>query len=1168
MEINHRFVHLRARSSYSLAQGAILIDTLISLAKRENMPALALTDEGNLFGTLEFALKASEKGIQPIIGCILELEMPDQKENHKFNYKKNISKISLIVRNKKGWKNLSVLVSNSFLDSNTENQRPISLKELFDNSEGLSCLMGGTEGPLGIYLLENKYSEALKISKLFKQYFTQNLFIELMRHGLEDEKKTEHLFIKISSDLDIPIIATNNIYFSDRTYYESHDCLMCISQGTTISDVNRKRLNVEHFFKSQSEMLNLFSDLPEAISNTLLVAKKCLFMLEKRTPTLPNYPLPDNKKNEHQLLIEMSKSSLNNKLKLLFKNNIKYDNKQNNEKLKVYRERLSYELDVIHKTGFSAYFLIVAEFVNWAKKAGIPVGPGRGSGAGSLVAWVLGITDLNPIKYNLLFERFLNPERISMPDFDIDFCPSKRGEVIKHVQDIYGEDKVAQIITFGSLQARGVLRDVGRVLEIPFGKVDNICRMIPANPFNPTKPLKLQEAIDHEPRLKSAQKSDEEIEQLFQVSLKLEGLHKNASTHAAGVVIGDKSLLELLPLYRDPKSDLPATQFDMKYTELSGLVKFDFLGLKTLSIIDMASSMLKKTNPDFNLHQILQDDKRVFNLISAGNTVGIFQLEGVGVTEVLKKIKPDHFEDLMSVVALYRPGPMDNIPSFIRRKHKKEKVDVLHPLLNDIVKETYGIMVYQEQVMEAAQKLAGYSLGEADLLRKAMGKKIDSEMQAQREIFVKGAKKNNIKSNTAIQVFEIMARFAGYGFNKSHAAAYALIAYQTAWFKTYHPEIFLASLMTYDSDSSDKLNIFRNDLLRLNIDLLGPDVNFSKIDFSVETNEEGGLVVRTGLCSIKNIGKGIMGRIILEREKNGTYSDILDFANRMSDGLFGRSHFEYLSLSGCFDSICNNRKSVFVGANVLANCANISSLDKQSQQENLFSKNTELVKLWRLPTIKDWSEKEKLEKERLSLGFYCSGHPITKYKNILKVINIKNSNELDNINNLIFYGAGVVSQIFERFSSHGRFAKIQISDTEGMYEVTAYSEIFSIKNNLLSSGNILLFQLSVVKDSSGYKNIIAKDFWNLDDKLNDLINGYVIKINDTVDVEKMKILLTSNRYKDRDKGKKITFVVPLDEAREALVNTIENVDFNIEIIEQLRDLPGIVEVSPIISDNI
>ena len=897
-----------------------------------------------------------------------------------------------------------------------------------------------------------------------------------------------------------------------------------------------------------------------------MVAKKCLFMPEKRNPVLPNFPLKNNQ-NEYDLLVNLSKEGLNNRLEEIFnKNNSSKSIKEDKDYIK-YEERLFYELEVIKKMGFSGYFLIVAEIVNWARQANIPVGPGRGSGAGSLVAWVLGITNLNPIKFNLLFERFLNPARISMPDFDIDFCPNKRSEVIRHVQEVYGKNKVAHIITFGSLQAKGVLRDVGRVLEIPFGKVDNICRLIPINSSDPTKPLKLQEAIDQEPRMKSASKSDEEIEQLFQISLKLEGLYRNASTHAAGIVIGDKPLLELLPLYKDPKSDLPATQYNMKYTELSGLVKFDFLGLKTLSIIDMASLKLKETKPDFELDNIPLDDKFVYDLISKGDTVGIFQLEGTGVTEVLKKLKPDHFEELIAVVALYRPGPMDNIPSFIRRKHRNEKADVLHPLLNEVLKETYGIMIYQEQVMESAQKIAGYTLAEADLLRRAMGKKIESEMQAQREVFIRGAKKNNIKTNIALQIFEIISRFAGYGFNKSHAAAYALIAYQTAWFKAYYPEIFLASLMTYDSDSAEKLNVFRNDLLRMNIPLLGPDVNFSEVNFSIEKEESGDIAVRTGLCSIKNVGDGIMNQIVKERKKNGVYNDILNFSNRMTEGLFGKAHFEYLSLSGCFDTICPNRKKVFFSADVLANCANSSSLDLQTKQENIFSKNTKLSEIWKLSSVEEWTEKEKLEKERLSLGFYFSGHPTDKYKNILKMINIKNSSDISNINNLIFYSAGVTSQVFERSSSHGRFARIQISDTKGIYEVTAYSEIFSLKRNLLVSGNTLLFQLSLVEDSSGSKNIIAKDFWNLDDKLDKLINGYVIRINSNVDIGKVKFLLTTKKNTENI-HKKITFLVPVDNESEAVINTYENIKFDLKTISELSLLPGIIDVSPVISDNL
>ncbi len=1159
MKKNHKFIHLRSRSAFSLSEGAILINDLIDLCKKNKMPALSLTDDGNLFGALEFATKAIKEGIQPIIGCIIELEELNSTKNRNDYNKNNISKVLLLVENKIGWRNLSHLVSKSFLDSKETIQRPIKMKELFKNSEGLLCLFGGAYGPLGKYILDNKDSLAIELAKNFKKYFKNNLFIEIMRHGLEEEYKTEEKFINISSKLDIPLVATNNIYFSNKNVFEAHDCLMCVSQSTTVSNNNRLRLNEEHYFKNQEEMLNLFNDLPEAINNTIKIAKKCLFMPEERPPSLPIYPLT-NSKNEHELLIELSGIGL--------KKRLESQNNKSKQKLEIYTKRLSYELDVIKKTGFSGYFLIVSEFVGWAKKSNIPVGPGRGSGAGCLVAWSLEITDLDPIQFGLLFERFLNPERISMPDFDIDFCPNKRDEVIKHVQEVYGEDKVAQIITFGSLKTKAVLRDVGRVLEIPFGKVDNLCKLIPFDPSNPTNPYSLQEAIDNEPRLKSAQKVDEEVEQLFRISSKLEGLYKNASTHAAGVVIGDKSLTEILPLYKDPKSSLPATQYDMKSTELSGLVKFDFLGLKTLSIIDMATSILKESSPNFTLDQISLEDEKVYNLISSGATVGIFQLEGAGVTDVLKKLRPDHFEDLIAVLALYRPGPMDNIPSFIRRKHKKEEIEVLHPLLSDILKETYGIMIYQEQVMESAQKLAGYSLGQADILRRAMGKKIDSEMQAQREVFVKGSKNNNINENIAFKIFDIIARFAGYGFNKSHAAAYAIIAYQTAWFKTHHPEIFMASLMTYDSDSTEKLNIFRNDLLKLQIGLLGPDVNKSEYNFTVEKNQKDKLLVRTGLCSISNVGKGIMGQIIQEREKNGLYKNILDFASRMTEMQFGKSHFEYLSLSGCFDSICPNRNLIFQSADILANCSNSASLDKFSKQESLFAENTDLNEIWKLPEVNDWGKDEKLEKEKGSLGFYFSFHPMDKYKDILKILNIKNSGDINNISNMIFYSAGIVSQSNERNSSHGRFARVQISDFKGIYEVTAYSELFALKNHLLNSRDILLFQLSLVEDSSGSKNMVAKDFWILDNKLNELIEGYVIQLDVTADIKTVKNILINNNMNKNNIKKKIKFLVPVDNNSEAVINTFEKISIDFSVIDKLKNVKGIKEVSPLISDSL
>ena len=1147
---NYKFVHTRSRSSYSLAEGAIKIDDLVQLAIENNMPALALTDNGNLFGALEFSMKAAKNGIQPLLGVIIELQIEDDIKNS--NNEGNKNKVLLIVKNEIGWKNISLLVSKTFLNTENKAQVPLPIQELFNHSEGLICLLGGIYGPLSSYIFSDKVKEAIEIAKLFKNYFPNSLFMEIMRHGIDKEKISENHFLKIASKLSIPIVATNNIYFNKSNMFEAHDCLMCISEGTTISNLKRNRVNKDHYFKSESEMVQLFKDIPSAISNTIVIAKMCSFLLEERPPSLPSYP----KKlsfSEHQALINDSENGLRDR--------IKTSGIGNNEE-SIYLERLSYELDVISKMGFSGYFLIVAEFVNWAKNNNIPVGPGRGSGAGSLVAWSLGITDLNPIKYNLLFERFLNPERVSMPDFDIDFCQLKREEVIDHVQEIYGKDRVAQIITFGSLQARGVLRDVGRVLEIPYSRVDELCRLIPNNPADPTT---LKNALDVEPKLVAAMQTGEEISQLFEISLKLEGLYKNAATHAAGLVIGDKPLVEILPLYKDPKSNLPATQFNMKYTELSGLVKFDFLGLKTLSILDMATNLLKKYNPSFKLEDIPLDDKHTYEEISSGNTVGIFQLESQGMRDVLVNLKPERFEEIIAVVALYRPGPMDYIPSFIKRKHGLEKVEVLHPLLKSILDETYGIMIYQEQVMEAAQKLSGYSLGQADLLRRAMGKKIKSEMDAQKESFIEGALKNNIDKNLGSQIFELINKFAGYGFNKSHAAAYALIAYQTAWFKSNHPEIFLSSLMTFDSDLSEKINIYRNELTRLEINLLGPDINYSKLNYDLEKTSDDKLSVRTGLCSIKNVGNKALNSIIEERDKTGTFNDLLSFASRINDGLLGKSHYEHLANAGAFCSICSNRKKAFMSAQILVDISASSSVDKNSNQQSIFGDTIDLSEIWKLPDVIDWNVKKRLEKERSALNFYYSGHPLDEFDSFLKYLNIKDINNINNDTDFIFDCVGVVVQVVERSSRNGRFARILLSNKKSLTEVTIYSDIYNHKKELLKLGTEIYLKISVMKNNNNTNSFLVKDIHLLEDKINLLISCFEIVLRKEVNIKSfMKYMKSNISSKMNINRYPLHFIFEDNENNLIKVETKQYILSPILFINEIADNKDVLSITPII----
>src|SRR5579872_1440290 len=793
------FIHLRVHSAYSLSAGAIKVKELVALARTHRMPAVAMTDSGNLFGALEFSLAAREGGIQPIIGCVLCINGGDREAR---GHRPEPEPVLLLVQNEIGYRNLLALVSRSFLDTVSGETPQIDIGDFAGLSDGLLLLTGGVEGPIGQRLLEGQGDAAEALLRHLKALFPDRLYIELMRHAMTLEDRIEPALIELAYRHDLPLIATNDVYFADADFYAAHDALRCVAQGRVVKDPHRPRLTVHHHFRSPQEMRLLFADLPEACDNTLVVARRCAFMPEPRKPILPPFASAAGR-DEAAELREAAGAGLARRLESR--------EGMSEAETVLYRERLDFELSMIIKMGFAGYFLIVAEFIQWAKSQGIPVGPGRGSGAGSMVAWALTITDLDPIRFGLLFERFLNPERVSMPDFDVDFCQDRRDEVIHHVQQKYGRDRVAQIITFGKLQARAVLRDVGRVLEMPYGQVDRLCKMVPNNPASP---IGLEQAIEREPQLQAARDSDETVKRLFEIALKLEGLYRHASTHAAGVVIGDRPLQELVPLYRDPRSDMPVTQFNMKFVEMAGLVKFDFLGLKTLTVLARAVVLLKKRGITLDLSAIPLDDQASFDLLTRGDTVGVFQVEGQGMRDVLKKMRPSRFEDIIALVALYRPGPMDDIPKYLRAKHGEEKPDYLHPSLEPILAESYGVMVYQEQVMQIAQVLSGFSLGAADLLRRAMGKKIKSEMEAQRRNFVEGAKARGVPVAQAQMIFEKVEKFAGYGFNKCHSAPYALIAYQTAYMKANYPVEFLAASMTLDLGNTDKLNVFRGECNR------------------------------------------------------------------------------------------------------------------------------------------------------------------------------------------------------------------------------------------------------------------------------------------------------------------------------------------------------------------
>jgi len=827
-----KYIALRNHSTYSLCQGAIKINDLIDKAKKYAMPAIGICDSQNLFGALEFSLACKKSGIQSILGCevLVDFNLIEQKNPSHLDIQNSLCPLPLFAYNDEGYKNLMFLVSQSFLNRQNAITPHINFNLLKQKSAGLICLSAGVDGVIGKMIIQDQDKIAENFCDQLAKTFENNFYLEITRHGTKNEEKCEPKFLELAQKKSLPIVATNNVFFIDQDMFEAQDILSCIYDGLLISETNRKKNTAQQYLKNPEEFCQLFSDLPEAITNTVLIAKKCLTMAFERPPTLPKF----SNEISFDEAEELKKQALDGlKIRLKQKFILEEISPTQQEIInQQYFERLDYELSIIIRMNFSGYFLIVSDFIKWAKNQQIPVGPGRGSGAGSVVAWALQITDLDPIRFGLLFERFLNPDRVSMPDFDIDFCQTRRDEVIDYVQKKYGNDYVAQIITFGKLQARAVLKDVGRVLNMPYSQVDRICKLIP---FNAVEAVTLEKAIEMDKDLQQAIKEDPQITKLVDIGLKLEGLNRHASTHAAGIVIGDKPLYEICALYNDQGSTMPAVGYSMKYAESAGLVKFDFLGLKTLTTIFETVKLVEKTRQlKIDINNIRLDDQHTFKMLASGDSVGVFQIESSGMRSVLRQMRADKIEDIIALISLYRPGPMDNIPTYIKRKHGEEKIDYPHPLLELVLKETYGVIVYQEQVMEIAKILAGYSLGGADLLRRAMGKKIKEEMDQQRSIFVSGAKKNNIEEGQANEIFDLVDKFAGYGFNKSHAAAYAMISYQTAYLKAHFLEEFLTASINLEIDNTDKINIFLQEAKSHGIPVLPPDVNKSQAYFAIE----------------------------------------------------------------------------------------------------------------------------------------------------------------------------------------------------------------------------------------------------------------------------------------------------------------------------------------------
>ncbi|QXF12428.1 MULTISPECIES: DNA polymerase III subunit alpha [Sphingopyxis] len=1025
------FVPLRVFSSFTMLEGAIEPKAIAKAARERGFPAIAVADRNGLYGVMAFGDACKAAGVQPIVGALLSVARPGQRLASGAPL---IDWIALYAQDDAGYNNLCALVSAAHLGRPVEQEPHVLLSDLAGKTDGLICLTGGGEGALARLLAGEQKTAADEYVEQLEALFAGRLYIELSRRGDATEKAAEAALIELAYARALPLVATNPANFVDPQFHPAHDAMLCIAQSAYVESEDRRSSNPEAWLKSAEAMEDSFSDLPEAIRNTLVIAQRCAFMAPKRKPILPS--LAGDREGEAAQLKVDAHAGLAERLAL-------YPDLTEEEK-QAYVARLDFEVDVITQMGFPGYFLIVADFIKWAKAHDIPVGPGRGSGAGSLVAWSLTITDLDPLKLGLLFERFLNPERVSMPDFDIDFCETRRGEVIRYVQEKYGRDTVAQIITFGKLKARAVLKDTGRVLQMSYGQVDRLAKLVPNHP---TDPWTLERALNGVSELMTEYKQDDGVRRLFDMARQLEGLPRHSSTHAAGVVIGDRPLDQLVPLYRDPRSDMPVTQFDMKYVETAGLVKFDFLGLKTLSVLKEARRLLALRGIDVDLDTLGWDDPAVYELLQRGDTVGVFQLESEGMRRTLSAVKPTNFGDIIALVALYRPGPMDNIPLFGARKNGREPIAYPHPLLEGILAETYGIFVYQEQVMQAAQILAGYSLGGADLLRRAMGKKVQAEMDAQRDTFVKGCGEHNgIDAKAANELFDLIDKFAGYGFNKSHAAAYALLSYQTAWLKAHYPHEFFAASMSFDSHQTDKLSIFIDDMRRLDIAIAPPSINDSEADFSVGRSEDG-LAVRYALGALKGVGEKAMEALVAERQAKGDFASLDDFAARIDPKLLNRRQIEALAGGGAFDCVEPDRPRAFAGAEALLACANSSAHERSTGQGGLFGGDVAIAPVLQLSAAEPWTLAERMAKEKDAFGFYFSAHPVEQYEAVIAARgartygNICETVEMTPGTRIPMVMAAMVESARPRVSQRGnRFLNLTLSDRSGQFQSSCFDE--------------------------------------------------------------------------------------------------------------------------------
>ncbi len=1167
MTTSPRFIHLRLHSEYSLLEGAVRLKKLPDLCRNHDMPAVAVTDTNNMFCALEASVALSGAGVQPIIGCQVDLAylVPQPGERPK-----PPAPLVLLAQSEIGYENLMKL--NSCLYLRGDGSLPhVTVEELERCSDGVICLTGGPDGPVGRLLRDNQRPVAEALVQRLAGAFPTRLYIELQRHPDESgqpdaERLTERGHVEMAYAMDLPLVATNDVYFPTSDMYEAHDALICIADGAYVDQQDpRRRLTAQHYFKSPQEMATLFADLPEAIENTVEIARRCAFMAYRRAPILPKFA-----DDEVVELRRQAEQGLKDRLAVI----------PHAAPVEEYEKRLEFELGIIEGMGFPGYFLIVADFIKWAKDHDIPVGPGRGSGAGSLVAYALTITDLDPLRYSLLFERFLNPERVSMPDFDIDFCMDRREEVIRYVQEKYGRDKVGQIITFGALLSKAAVRDIGRVLQMPYGQVDRLSKMIPVEGV---KPVSIEKALSDEPRLREEAKNEEVVDRLLTYGQQVEGLLRNASTHAAGVVIGDRPLDALVPLYQDPRSDMPATQFNMKWVEQAGLVKFDFLGLKTLTVIQNAVDQIKASGRHLHIaadgRQLFDppegliddigtiplDDEASYKLYAAAKTVAVFQVESSGMMDALKRMKPTCIEDIVALVALYRPGPMENIPAYCEVKNGKRERESVHPLIDHILEETQGIIVYQEQVMQIAQEMAGYSLGGADLLRRAMGKKIAEEMAKERPKFEKGAQENGVSPEKAREVFDLLEKFANYGFNKSHAAAYAVVSYQTAWLKANHPVEFMAGVMNCDIHLTDKLGVYFEEVKKgLNLPWVPPCVNRSDAMFKVV---DGALVYALG--ALKNVGVEAMRLVTDGRRVDGRdkpFATLFDLARRVDLKRVGKRPLEMLARAGAFDQLDPNRRRVHDSLDALVAYSAAVHDQKNSDQVSLFGEAGDDLPEPRLSPATDWLPAERLAEEFKAVGFYLSGHPLDDYAAFLKrkgVVTLDEVRSKSESGPLVAKMAGVVAGRQERKSARGnRFAFVQMSDATGAYEVTLFSETLEKSRDFLDAGSKVVVTVEATLESDQLK-LLGRSVAEIDVAIADIgASGLRVFIDDAAAVDAVASVLDQARDAARKAARGPVQFCLMDPELPGEVDIDLGQDFaiNPQVKGALKSLAGVVSV--------